>query len=84
MNYHKNSEHGSTTQIHAARSPELDVGTNDTTDAAQVPTDREVPTPVGGEEEEGGQHTAQTQTQTAQVLPTSQTEGAVGVACGRS
>ena len=82
--------------LHAARSPELDVGPNETTttttktDAAQVPTDREVPTPVGSEEDE---HTT-VQTETSQgypraLLPTSQTQGShqtqgsVGVAGGQ-
>ena len=93
---YKNSEHGGVQHnLHAARSPELDVETTTTTktDAAQVPTDREVPTPVGGEEEE---HTT-VQTETSQgwwyqrVLPppTSQTQGShqtqrsVGVAGGQ-
>ena len=76
------------TIIHAARSPELDVETTTTTktDAAQVPTDREVPTPVGSEEDEHttvqtetsqDEHTT-VQTETSQgwvLLPTSQTQG---------
>ena len=78
------------TIIHAARSPELDVETTTTTktDAAQVPTDREVPTPVGSEEDE--HTTVQTETSQGRVLlPTSQTQGShqtqgsVGVAGGQ-
>ena len=84
-----------THNLHAARSPELDVETTTTTktDAAQVPTDREVPTPVGSEEDERQQDKVQ-QTQTSQgyprvLLPTSQTQGShqtqgsVGVAGGQ-
>ncbi len=51
----------------------------DQTGAAQVPTDREVPTPAWSEEVERAAHATQTPQTTGAVGPTDQTQGAVGV-----